>query len=356
MLVAQLCPTLCNPMDWNPQGSSVHGLHQARILEWVAFSSSRGSSWPLLWSKSPFLQWKKQPQRGRGLPRVISELELAFKPQTSYILGTLSTDLVPAGLGRSRWPPLPMPWVALEPLRTGKDSPPRWLVTLEPPPPKHTQEVTGKPTASFSTCPAVSQWVFRGPGVPIAHRGILPANTCLRAPPRTRAPPQHATADSLREVTSEEMTCEQRQEFEEKHTEESFRCFRRSWKWEGPGVPKASRAGGRWGSSERVGCGLPPWRELWIHTKKDGKPAKGLRQRSHLTWLIFPEFSDRTFQKMWEPRHWLFQQKVPDCEPPTWRGGWAGGARASTHTDQTPAPHCQALCGLSAPPWSQNRQ
>ena len=36
--------TLCNPMDCSPPGSSVHGILQARILEWVAISSSRGSS------------------------------------------------------------------------------------------------------------------------------------------------------------------------------------------------------------------------------------------------------------------------------------------------------------------------
>ena len=40
------CPTLCDPMDWSPLGSSVHGILQARILEWVAISSSRGSSRP----------------------------------------------------------------------------------------------------------------------------------------------------------------------------------------------------------------------------------------------------------------------------------------------------------------------
>ena len=39
--VAQLCPTLCNPMDCSPPGSSVHGIIPARILEWVAISSSR---------------------------------------------------------------------------------------------------------------------------------------------------------------------------------------------------------------------------------------------------------------------------------------------------------------------------
>ena len=41
---AQSCPTLCDPMDHSPPGSSVHGSFQARILEWVAVSSSRGSS------------------------------------------------------------------------------------------------------------------------------------------------------------------------------------------------------------------------------------------------------------------------------------------------------------------------
>ena len=42
----QSCPTLCDPMDCSPPGSSVHGILQARILEWVAMPSSRGSSWP----------------------------------------------------------------------------------------------------------------------------------------------------------------------------------------------------------------------------------------------------------------------------------------------------------------------
>ena len=35
-----------NPMDWSLPGSPIHGIFQARILEWVAISSSRGSSWP----------------------------------------------------------------------------------------------------------------------------------------------------------------------------------------------------------------------------------------------------------------------------------------------------------------------
>ena len=42
--VAQSCPTLCNCMDCSPPGSSIHGVLQARILEWVASFFSRGSS------------------------------------------------------------------------------------------------------------------------------------------------------------------------------------------------------------------------------------------------------------------------------------------------------------------------
>ena len=45
-LVTQLCPTLCNPIDCSPPGSSVHGILQARILEWIAMASPRGSSRP----------------------------------------------------------------------------------------------------------------------------------------------------------------------------------------------------------------------------------------------------------------------------------------------------------------------
>ena len=46
----QSCQTLHKPMDHSPPGSSVHGILQARILEWVAIPSSRGSSWPRNWT------------------------------------------------------------------------------------------------------------------------------------------------------------------------------------------------------------------------------------------------------------------------------------------------------------------
>ena len=40
--VAQSCPTLCDPMDCSPPGSSIRGILQAEILEWIAISFSRG--------------------------------------------------------------------------------------------------------------------------------------------------------------------------------------------------------------------------------------------------------------------------------------------------------------------------
>ena len=46
MLSFQSCPTLWDPMDCSPLDSSVHGILQARTLEWVVMPSSRGSSWP----------------------------------------------------------------------------------------------------------------------------------------------------------------------------------------------------------------------------------------------------------------------------------------------------------------------
>ena len=45
---AQSSPTLCDSMDCSLPGSSIHGILQTRILEWVAMPSSRGSSWPFL--------------------------------------------------------------------------------------------------------------------------------------------------------------------------------------------------------------------------------------------------------------------------------------------------------------------
>ena len=67
----QLCPTLCNPMDCSLSGSSVHGILQAKVLEWVAISSSRGSYWPMIKPAlcvAPVLQADSFPLSHQGSP------------------------------------------------------------------------------------------------------------------------------------------------------------------------------------------------------------------------------------------------------------------------------------------------
>ena len=54
--VIQSCLTLCDPMDCSLQGSSIHGIFQARVLEWVAISFSRGLPDPGIEPRSPALQ------------------------------------------------------------------------------------------------------------------------------------------------------------------------------------------------------------------------------------------------------------------------------------------------------------
>ena len=63
--VAQLCPTPSDPMDCSPPGSSIHGIFQATVLEWVAISFSRGSSRP----RDPTLQAVALTSEPPGKPR-----------------------------------------------------------------------------------------------------------------------------------------------------------------------------------------------------------------------------------------------------------------------------------------------
>ena len=56
LLVAQSCPILCDPMDCSQSGSSVYGLLQARILEWVAIPSPEDLPKPGIKPRSPTLQ------------------------------------------------------------------------------------------------------------------------------------------------------------------------------------------------------------------------------------------------------------------------------------------------------------
>ena len=52
LIDTQSCPTVCDPVDCSPPGSSVHGILQARMLEWVAVPFCRGSSRPRDWTRA----------------------------------------------------------------------------------------------------------------------------------------------------------------------------------------------------------------------------------------------------------------------------------------------------------------
>ena len=66
--VAQSCPTLCNPMDHSPPGSSIHGIFQARVLKWVAISFSRDLPHPGTEPRSSALQADALPSEPQGKP------------------------------------------------------------------------------------------------------------------------------------------------------------------------------------------------------------------------------------------------------------------------------------------------
>ena len=91
------CPTLCNPLDCRPPGSSIHGIFQARIQEWVAISYCRGSSLPRdgiciscvscigrigRWILYHCTTWEAQ-MSPRQLQINVSKLEFLVNPSTS---------------------------------------------------------------------------------------------------------------------------------------------------------------------------------------------------------------------------------------------------------------------------------
>ena len=62
----QSCPILCNPVDCSLQGSSIHGILQARILEWVAIPFSKRSSHPRDWTRVSQIAGSALPSEPSG--------------------------------------------------------------------------------------------------------------------------------------------------------------------------------------------------------------------------------------------------------------------------------------------------
>ena len=88
--VAQSCPTLCDPVDCSLPGSSVHGICQARILEWVAISFSRGSSqlrdwtWVFCIAGGCFTLWATREASAGGMGSVLSQEDALEKEMAAY--------------------------------------------------------------------------------------------------------------------------------------------------------------------------------------------------------------------------------------------------------------------------------
>ena len=87
-LVTQSCPTLCDPMDYGLPGSSVYGIFQARMLEWIAIFSPRESSQPRDWTQvfhiagRFFTIWATREAQTLGIKKVLP-ITLGFPGGTS---------------------------------------------------------------------------------------------------------------------------------------------------------------------------------------------------------------------------------------------------------------------------------
>ena len=84
MKVNQACPTLCNPMDY-----TVHGILQSRILDWVAFPFSMGSSQSGDWNQISHVAGDSLPVEPQGKPKclrkpLIAEVTLQLNPESSF--------------------------------------------------------------------------------------------------------------------------------------------------------------------------------------------------------------------------------------------------------------------------------
>ena len=107
VLVSHLCPALCNPMSYSLPSSSIHGILQASILEWIAIPFCRESSQPRDWTRSPVLQSDSllSEPPGTAAANHFSRVRLCATPQMAAHQASLS-------LGFSRqehWSGLPFP-------------------------------------------------------------------------------------------------------------------------------------------------------------------------------------------------------------------------------------------------------
>ena len=103
-LVTQSCPTLCDPMDCRLPGSSFHGILQARVLEWVAISFSRGYSQPRDWTQVShivcrfFTSWATGKPKNTGVGSLLQQISGGYLfsrriPSPALQANSLPTEL-----------------------------------------------------------------------------------------------------------------------------------------------------------------------------------------------------------------------------------------------------------------------
>ena len=118
---AQSCPILCDPTDSSPPGSSVHRISQERILEWVAISSSRGSSRPRDWTFVFFhlLHWQADslPLRRLG-SSLISYVLLQINEMDTLPLWNNTASLIFQSCSGRDSGPLPQSWQGQSPSKS----------------------------------------------------------------------------------------------------------------------------------------------------------------------------------------------------------------------------------------------
>ena len=112
----QLCLTLCDSMDHILPGSSIHGMLQARILEWVAMAPSRGSSWPRGQTHISLLQFSCSAMSDTLWPHGLQHTRLPCpsstpracsnsSPSSCWCHPTISSSVVPFSFCLQSFPP-----------------------------------------------------------------------------------------------------------------------------------------------------------------------------------------------------------------------------------------------------------
>ena len=113
----QLCPTLCNPMDYNPP-VSVQGILQARILEWIAMPSSRRYTRPRDWTWVSCIARRFFTAELPGKPNFLSPFSIGMIWRALFTWIFMGrTDAESPVL----WPPDPKNWLIRKDPDTGKD-------------------------------------------------------------------------------------------------------------------------------------------------------------------------------------------------------------------------------------------